>query len=87
MFTASAGSAFSAVTTERRTRNISGTVFADARPRIVNVKGEGYECARRYMTRLEPSDFTNPDRLARMARIVKMEPEQFTQRFGHVVGR
>jgi 6-phosphofructokinase 1 len=55
--------------------------------RIVNVKGEGYECARRYMTRLEPSDFANADRLASMAQIVKMEPEQFIQRFGHVVGR
>jgi D-3-phosphoglycerate dehydrogenase / 2-oxoglutarate reductase len=27
------------VTTERMTRNISGTVFADGRPRIVNIKG------------------------------------------------
>ncbi|HKD24984.1 MAG TPA: phosphoglycerate dehydrogenase [Xanthobacteraceae bacterium] len=27
------------VTTERMTRNVSGTVFADGRPRIVNVKG------------------------------------------------
>ena len=28
-----------AVTTERMTRNVSGTVFADGRPRIVNIKG------------------------------------------------
>jgi D-3-phosphoglycerate dehydrogenase len=27
------------VTTERMTRNVSGTVFADGRPRIVNIKG------------------------------------------------
>ncbi len=27
------------VTTERTTRNVSGTVFADGRPRIVNIKG------------------------------------------------
>src|SRR5262249_34688458 len=27
------------VTTERMTRDVSGTVFADGRPRIVNVKG------------------------------------------------
>ena len=27
------------VTTERRTRSVSGTVFADGRPRIVNIKG------------------------------------------------
>src|SRR5690348_1297272 len=28
-----------AVTTERQTRHVSGTVFADGRPRIVNIKG------------------------------------------------
>jgi D-3-phosphoglycerate dehydrogenase len=28
-----------AVTTERQTRTVSGTVFADGRPRIVNIKG------------------------------------------------
>jgi D-3-phosphoglycerate dehydrogenase len=27
------------VTTERQTRSVSGTVFADGRPRIVNIKG------------------------------------------------
>ena len=27
------------VTTERQTRHVSGTVFADGRPRIVNIKG------------------------------------------------
>jgi ATP-dependent phosphofructokinase / diphosphate-dependent phosphofructokinase len=54
--------------------------------RIVNVKGESYECARRYMTRLEPRDFTNPERLAKLARVVKMQPDDFTKRFGYVVG-
>jgi D-3-phosphoglycerate dehydrogenase len=28
-----------AITTERQTRHVSGTVFADGRPRIVNIKG------------------------------------------------
>ena len=27
------------VTTEKQSRNVSGTVFADGRPRIVNIKG------------------------------------------------
>ena len=33
-------------------------------PRKVDVDGEGYECARRYMIRLERSDFEDPARLA-----------------------
>jgi 6-phosphofructokinase 1 len=55
--------------------------------RIVNIKGEGYECARRYMIRLEPGDFTHPDWLAKLADVVGMTPEQFAKRFGHVTGR
>ena len=31
------------------------------RPREVDVDGEGYECARRYMIRLEPRDFEDPE--------------------------
>ena len=35
--------------------------------RKVNVDGEGYESARRYMTRLEKKDFKDPDMLAKLA--------------------
>ncbi len=55
--------------------------------RRVNVKGEGYECARRYMIRLEADDFANPERLGRLASVAGMAPEQFDRRFGYLVGR
>jgi 6-phosphofructokinase 1 len=54
--------------------------------RRVNVNGEGYECARRYMLRLEKRDFDDLHRLARLAETVQMTPEQFRQRFGYLVG-
>ena len=53
--------------------------------RRVNVSGEGYECARRYMIRLEWRDFEDPHRLARLAEAARMSPEQFRQRFGYLV--
>src|SRR5436305_12937610 len=54
--------------------------------RKVDVDSEGYECARRYMIRLERPDFEEPARLARLADVVGMTPEQFRGRFGYVVG-
>ncbi|MHB1424956.1 MAG: diphosphate--fructose-6-phosphate 1-phosphotransferase [Gemmataceae bacterium] len=53
--------------------------------RRVNVNGEGYECARRYMIRLERRDFDNPQRLARLANAAGMSPEQFRQRFEYIL--
>ncbi len=53
--------------------------------RMVDIKGEGYECARRYMIRLDERDFREPQRLARLAEVVRMTPEQFKQRFGYLV--
>src|SRR5262249_53413980 len=55
------------------------------RPRKVDVTGEGYECARRCMIRLVPQDFENPEVLERLAKTVKMSPEQFRDRFGYLV--
>jgi ATP-dependent phosphofructokinase / diphosphate-dependent phosphofructokinase len=55
------------------------------RPRLVNVDDENYECARRYMIRLEPGDFTDAAQLKKLADVVKMSPEQFKQRFEYVV--
>jgi 6-phosphofructokinase len=55
--------------------------------RQVNIKGEGYECARRYMIRLEADDFEEPERLARLGQVVKMSPADFERRFGYLVGR
>jgi 6-phosphofructokinase 1 len=54
--------------------------------RIVDIKGAGYECARRYMIRLEKTDFADPTKLARLADSVGWTPEQFRTRFGYLVG-
>jgi 6-phosphofructokinase 1 len=55
-------------------------------PRRVNVDGEAYECARRYMIRLEKSDFEDPHRLEKLAGELTMTLEQFRTRFGYLVG-
>jgi 6-phosphofructokinase 1 len=54
--------------------------------RSVNVLSETYECACRYMIRLEREDFENVAKLAKIAAEVKMTPEAFRARFGYVVG-
>jgi 6-phosphofructokinase 1 len=54
--------------------------------RKVNVDGEAYECARRYMIRLERHDLEEPQRLEKLAATAKMTPEQFCKRFGYLVG-
>jgi 6-phosphofructokinase 1 len=53
--------------------------------RKVDVDGEGYECARRYMIRLERRDFQDPVKLARNAAAAGMTPEAFRQRFEYLV--
>lgn len=54
--------------------------------RKVNVDAEAYECARRYMIRLEREDFEDGEQLAALARVVRMTPEQFRARFGYIAG-
>lgn len=55
------------------------------RVRRVNVDGEAYECARRYMIRLEREDFEDTEQLAKLAAVVQMTPDQFRDRFGYLV--
>jgi 6-phosphofructokinase 1 len=55
------------------------------KPRKVNVDGETYECARRYMIRLEAQDFA-AEKLGALAAVAKLTPAQFRQRFGYLVG-
>ena len=55
------------------------------RPRLVDVGGETFEVARRYMIRLEKSDFEDSARLEKLAAVVKMTPEKFKERFWYVV--
>ncbi|HEV3202896.1 MAG TPA: diphosphate--fructose-6-phosphate 1-phosphotransferase [Gemmataceae bacterium] len=54
--------------------------------RRVDVEGEAYECARRYMIRLERPDFEDSQKLSRLAAAVEMDPEGFRKRFGYLVG-
>ena len=55
------------------------------RPRKVDIASETYECARRYMIRLEPHDFDEPQ-VSKLAAAVNMTPDQFRERFGYLVG-
>jgi 6-phosphofructokinase 1 len=56
-----------------------------ARVRQVDVKSTRYAIARSYMLRLAPSDFQNPDDLAKLASIAKLSPEEFRRRFEYLV--
>jgi ATP-dependent phosphofructokinase / diphosphate-dependent phosphofructokinase len=53
--------------------------------RKVDVDGEGYECALRYMFRLKKSDFADELQLQKIAATAGMTPDQFRQRFEYLV--
>ena len=55
------------------------------RPRLVDVKSQSFECAQAYMIRLEAEDFTNADKLKKLAAVVKMTPADFSKRFEYLV--
>jgi 6-phosphofructokinase 1 len=54
--------------------------------RKVNVDGESFECACAYMIRLEREDFEEAKKLAKLAAVIKVTPEQFRAQFGYLVG-
>jgi 6-phosphofructokinase len=54
--------------------------------RRVDVDGESYASARRYMIRLERDDFTDPRRLTAIAETAHLSADQFRSRFGYLVG-
>ena len=56
-------------------------------PRKVDVDSESYECARRYMIRLEKRDFRDEKLLERIAAVAGMTTDQFRQRFGYLVAK
>jgi len=56
-----------------------------ARVRQVDVKSTRYAIARSYMLRLSPTDFQNPDDLAKLASIAKLSPDEFRRRFEYLV--
>jgi ATP-dependent phosphofructokinase / diphosphate-dependent phosphofructokinase len=53
--------------------------------RLVNIKGEGYEVSRRYMIRLEPRDFSNPETLKKLADAAHRSVEDFRKEFEYLV--
>jgi len=55
------------------------------RTRKVDVDGEAYECARRYMIRLERADFDEPQHLATLAATAGLNVDQFRERFSRLV--
>jgi 6-phosphofructokinase 1 len=52
--------------------------------RKVDVGGEGYECARRYMFRLEKRDFEEKERLFHLSTVAGLSPEAFRERFEYL---
>jgi 6-phosphofructokinase 1 len=55
------------------------------RPRKVDIDGEAYECARRYMIRLETTDLAEPEHLTALAATAGLDVDEFKLRFARVV--
>jgi 6-phosphofructokinase 1 len=55
------------------------------RPRLVDVNSQSFECARRYMIRLDKGDFQKPEWLKKLADVVRISPEEFRKRFEYLV--
>ena len=53
--------------------------------RLVDVESDSYEIARKYMIRVVPEDFSDPNRLLRLARAGYMTPDEFKDRFAYLV--
>ena len=55
------------------------------RVRMVDVGSEYYSIARRYMLRLNRSDFADPNELAKFAAVCGISPEEFRLQFGYLI--
>jgi 6-phosphofructokinase len=55
--------------------------------RKVDVDGEAFECAQRYMFRLDKRDFADERQLERIAAAAGMTAVQFRNRFGYLAGK
>ncbi len=53
--------------------------------RLVNVAGEGYEVAKRYMIRLEKRDFRDAETVRELAEAAHRRPEEFRAEFEYLV--
>ena len=54
-------------------------------PRRVEIDGESYHVAREFMIRLEVEDFSNPERVKKLADAGKLSVEEFRRRFESLV--
>ncbi len=66
--------------------NIINPTTRRMQTRIVDVKSEGFECARRYMIMLDKSDIQDPIKLDALAKSLNWTSEQFKKRFSYLVG-
>ena len=57
------------------------------RVRMVDVESESYVIARRYMIRLAPDDFNQPQGLVRLATTAGLAVDDFRKRFEYLVGK
>ncbi|MCS6290996.1 MAG: 6-phosphofructokinase [Nitrospira sp.] len=57
------------------------------RVRMVDVASESYAIARRYMIRLAPDDFSQPQGLVRLATTAGLAVDDFRKRFEYLVGK
>ncbi|MEK7449911.1 MAG: 6-phosphofructokinase, partial [Planctomycetota bacterium] len=64
-------------------QDIIDPLTGKTRIRYVDITTESYAVARAYMIRLEKTDFSNPEQLARLAEVAKMTPEEFKEKFGY----
>ena len=54
--------------------------------RLVDIDNPYYKMCRNFMIRLEKSDFSDPKRLSRLARVAGCTPEEFGAQFGYLAG-
>lgn len=52
--------------------------------RLIDIKSQAYEVAYEYMLRLKQEDF-HPSKISGMARIARMSPEAFKEKFGRLI--
>jgi 6-phosphofructokinase len=66
-------------------KNILDPETGRARVRMVDVASEYYAIARRYMLRLNKSDFDDPHELAKFAAVCGISLEEFREQFGYLI--
>ena len=68
-------------------KNILDPETGRARVRMVDVASEYYAIARRYMLRLNKSDFDDPHELAKFAAVCGISLEEFREQFGYLIDK